>query len=154
MVDMPQTVYFLVLQWLVDVPTSHFEHIRRGQLGVEASRYLFVSAAAWSPSRAAMVRIALRLMVCDGERYIVWYERMVQRVHRQQDRALQAVRFLDPRDSPTTRVRQLARAYQVETEVTRRLLRLHPQMHEAAASIRADAERLMVEDDSSDGSED
>ena len=149
-VAMPQSVYFLVLQWLVEMPQErHFEHIRGWQLGNEAYCYLFLSTAAWSPTRAAMVRVALRLFICSGSRDSLSTDRRLSRLERQWGRALQPVAVLAPADSATARLRRLVRMYRVSAEVMRRLLRLHPELREAAAMIEADVGRLMVEDQSS-----
>jgi hypothetical protein len=151
---MCQTVYVCVMSWLSEVPlTAHFEHIARRHLSSVATSHLNFSAVAWSPSRAAVFQVALRLIVCWGSRRVQASERFDDRLGRQWYRAMQPAMILSPLDSVTTRLRRLVRMYRVSAEVTRRLVRSRPELGEVVAAIKVDVERLIVEDDDSSSSE-
>ena len=148
--EMQQAVYLCLMHWFADVPSQdHFEHIARWRVGNTAYQHLHVSSAAWSPSRAAIVRLALRLLLCSGVRDLEWNYRMAAQLNRQQRRAMAPLLILDPLDTVTHQVRQLVRAHRVEQDVLHRLLRLHPQLRGVVGDLRAAAAQRMVEDNSS-----
>ena len=155
MAEMQQAVYLCLMHWFADVPSQdHFGHIARWRVGNAAYQHLYVSSAAWNPSRAAIVRLALRLLLCSGVRDLEWNNRMGARLDRQQRRAMAPLLLLNPLDTVTHQLRQLVRAHRVERDVLHRLLRLHPQLRGVVDDLRAAAAQRMVEDDSSTSSED
>ena len=154
MTQMPQAVYICVMSWLGEIPAAaHFEHIARRRLGCIATVHLKFSAASWSPSRSAVLHVALRLIISWGSRRMEAMERLEDRLGRQWHRALQPAMNLSPQDTVTVRLRRLVRMYRVSAEVTRRLVRSRPDLSETIADIQADVERQIVEDVSSSSSE-
>ena len=151
---MCQAVYLCVASWMSEVPLStHSEHIARRRLSAVARVYLDFSAAAWSPSRAAMLQVALRLIASWGSRRVEEMQRTDNRLGRQWFRAMQPVLNLSPLETVTTRLRRLVRMYRVSAEITRRLVRSRPELAEVVAALREDVERFIVDDVSSEGSD-
>ena len=152
---MPQAVYLCVMAWVGEVPLAAlFNHIARWQLGNIAYAHLDFSIAAWSPSRAAVLQVAMRLLMSSGVRDVEHHERLAARVDRQQRRALGALPFLQPVDSITVQVRELVRSHRVERAVLAGLVHMHPHLLQDIAVLRDAAERRVVEDESSSSDED
>ena len=114
-VDM-QPVFLLLVQWHLEiVDTEQFLHLRRWSLGNEGYNYLYLSSAAWSPSRAAMVRVAMRLFVLDLRRDLVLHDRLGSQMMRRLRRAVGATGLpVAAGEDVVQWVRRLAREYRVE----------------------------------------
>ena len=155
MSEMAQAVYFCVMGFLAEVPmTELFQHITRWRVANIAYVHLMFSTAAWSPTRPAVLQLALRLSVNSGARDLDFNSRLAARFVRQQRRALAALPFLLPVDTVTAQVRQLVRLHRVERAVLAGLLRMHPQLLQDADVLRDAAASRVVEDESSSSSDD
>jgi len=152
---MPQAAFLCVTAWLGEVPFERglFDHVARWQLIKIAYAHLDWSIAAWSPSRAAVVKVAMRLLICSGQRDLDRRFQLEARLDRQQRRALAALPFLDGADTVLGQVRELVRAHRVMLSVMAGLLRMHPQLIEDIAVLRDAAGGRVTEDGSSSSEE-
>jgi hypothetical protein len=150
MVGMPDTAFFVVLQYLSEtVVGSRLLHLTRDQLVDCAYELLDFRVVAVNLQRDAVLRTAIAMLMRFERRESSARERGWGRHWRQQDRALRGVAWL-PRHVPMThRIRQLVRAHQVLAASTEALLQEHPQLRAAAAELRALAEARYAEDVSS-----
>ena len=154
---MEQSIYFLVLQWMVKLPSnSKFLHAPRFQLGSLAYEFLDFSTAAWCPARPAALRVAMQLFLLDSRADIAEQARLSAQVERRVRRAVALTGLrVHLNDDAVQAVRSLAREYRVERAVA---------LHAGRGPHRAASERLrrivdetVVEDvdsASSDGSDD
>jgi len=148
---MSQCAFLLVLQYMADVPDlSRFLHVPDWQLGNFAYIYLMMSTAAWSPTRPAMHRIALRLLLRCGTVDAEGHHEATSRLNRQLFRALRPAVTFDPFSTATVHVRRLARLHVIERDVLRQLLRRRPELQGLAVQLRQAVEQRAVEDVSSE----
>ena len=152
---MTQAAFLCVSAWMGEVSNEAglFMHIVRWQLFNVAYEQLSWSTVAWSPSRGAMVKIAMRLLVSAGQRGMDHQFELAARVNRQNRRALAVLPFLNNADAVVTQVRGLVRSYQVMLSVVAGLLRAHPRLIDEVTMLRAAAEDRVVEDGSSSSEE-
>ena len=148
---MPQAAFLCVSAWMAEVSNDAglFAHIVRWQLFNVAYEQLNWSTAAWSPSRGAMVKVALRLLVSAGQRGMDHQFELAARANRQHRRALAALPFLNTADAVVTQIRGLVRSYQVMLSVMAGVMRSHPRLIDEITALRAAAEDRVVEDSSS-----
>jgi len=147
---MPQTALNLVLQFMAEVPpSSRFAHLPTWQLANYGYLYLLTSTVAWSPVRPAMHRVALRLLLQDGVHGADEQFQLASRLDRQMRRALLPVLALDPRAELVAQIRQLARLYRIERDITLQLVRRRPELLGMAGQLRLVAETRVAEDVSS-----
>ena len=146
---MPQSVYFVLLQYFAETTSLLFTHLRRTRLPDEAYDYLAMRTATGSRQHAAVLQVALRMMLVFHRREAAFQDVWGRRWDRQQDRAMQAIPTLLPHIPVTQRVRQLVREHQITTETLAALLREHPTLQSAAATFRQRAEANFEEDVSS-----
>jgi hypothetical protein len=118
MSQMVQAVYVCVSNWIAEVKITQFLHLVRWQMGAIGYDHLSWSTAAWSPSRAAIVQVALRLFVVDARRDLVLQDRLGAQLVRRLRRAVQNTGLpMHSHDSVLQCVRRLAREYRLDRTV-------------------------------------
>ena len=118
MAQMEQAVYVCVSNFMADVQVTRFAHLVRWQVGSIAYDHLSWSTAASSPSRAALVQLALRLLLVDQRRDVRMQDMLMAQLMRRLRRAVVATGIeVDDSDTELELVRRLARAYRVDRYV-------------------------------------
>ena len=117
---MEQSVYNIVLQWMVGMPAwSHFRHLTRFDFGTVAYEYLYFSTVAWCPVRPAAHRVALQLFVLDSRGDVQELDMRGAQVERRVRRAVGLTTLpLGLNAGVVELVRSLARQYSVERAVS------------------------------------
>ena len=151
--SMPQAVFLLVAHFMADMPNvPRVAHIRRWQLGNVAYEFLDFSVAAWNPTRPALYRIALQLLMLCGRFDQEQQMREAARVDRQLRRAL-APLVSDTRDAVVTLVRGVARVQRTERAVLQYVMRRHPEVQASVEQARRIIGQAIAEDADSTSSE-